>query len=102
MYIWFNPIYIYTYMYRVSPGLTHRVHLIECTLFTDRYIRFNCSVSYSLHVHLEGSVTKTPAGISAAPLQYPHPAVGRASVGARASCLPSERTRVRSARRGCH
>ena len=31
-----------------------------------------------------------------------HPVVGRASVGARASCLPSHRTRVRSARRGCH
>jgi len=41
-------------------------------------------------------------GISEAPLQYPHPVVGRASVGARASCLSSHRTRVCSARRGCH
>jgi len=30
------------------------------------------------------------------------PVDGRASVGARASCLPFHRTRVRSARRGCH
>jgi len=36
------------------------------------------------------------------PLRYPHPVVGRASVGARASCLSSHRTRVCSARRGCH
>jgi len=41
-------------------------------------------------------------GISEAPLRYPHPVVGRASVGARASCLSSHRTRVCSARRGCH
>jgi len=41
-------------------------------------------------------------GISEAPLRYPHPVVGRASVGARASCFSSHRTRVCSARRGCH
>jgi len=41
--------------------------------------------------------------VSPRPLSgIPHPVVGHASVGARASCPLSHRTRVRIARRGCH
>jgi len=81
-----------------------------------RYIRFNCSVSYSLHVQLGGSVTETPTGISAPPLRYRHiPLLGApVSAHGRAVCHPIARvcvpldavvTRVTCtcpARRGCH
>ena len=74
--------YVYIYIYRVNPGLTHGWHVIACATRGERH--------------------GDPIGISEAPLRYPHPVVGRASVGARAGCLPSHRTRVCSARRGCH
>jgi len=92
---------------RIFDCLIVRLVITGSTSF--RFFLFCVSYSYPLRVQLGGSVTEippvppgTPSATPRLPSGIPHPVVGRASVGAWASCSVHHRTRVRTARRGCH
>jgi len=108
----------------IDPPLSRTMSTRVCLVITGstpfRYTRFNCSVSYSLHVQLGGRVTEIPS-VSPRPLSGIHIPLSGAPVSAhgQAACHPIARvcvpldaavTRVTCtcparrgpARRGCH
>jgi len=100
----------------IDPPLPERCRL-ESPWLSPAAPRFVCflfcvSLSYPLRVQLGGSVTEIPPVPSGTPRVnpatprlpsgIPHPVVGHASVGVWAELPATHRTRVHTARRGCH